>query len=192
MMNSRNSKSKIVFGISILLLLGFCLLSSSAFFAKSITANNIVSFGNLKLQLINNTIDETGKEIAVTEEKEKIDEPKVSRIIKVKNVCDNSMYVRVKIELTGECGQTGFMADPYVNYDFNDGEWKKQGEWFYYLEELRPKEVTGNLIEKFEFDTNRLTGDFAGSTIVLKVSAQAVQSEHNGNSLEAQGWPEEE
>ena len=192
-MNNKRSKSRRAFSICILLLLLiFSFLSSSAFFAKSIKTDNIISFGELKLKLINNTLDEKGREIAVTEENEKITASKVSRIIKVKNVCDNSMYVRVKIELTGETEQTTFNADSYAKYNFDDEKWKKQGEWFYYLAVLSPNEITGNLIEELEFDIDRLGSDFLGSTVTLKVSAQAVQSEHNTSILEAHGWPEED
>lgn len=191
-MDNKRSINKRVLGTCILLLLAFGFFSSSAFFTKSIKTDNVVSFGSLKLQLINNTIDETGKEIAVTEENEKINASEVSRIIKVKNVCDTPMYVRVKIELIGKDSQTTFNADSYVKYTFNDRKWKKQGDWYYYLDELNPKEVTNNLIETLEFDVNRLGSEFAGSTIHFNVSAQAVQSEHNGSALEAQGWPEED
>ena len=47
-------------------------------------------------------------------------------------------------------------------------------------------------MEELEFDMDRLGSDFPGSTVTLKVSAQAVQSEHNSNILESQGWPEED
>ena len=192
-MNNKKSKDGRVFVICILLLLlMFSFFSSSAFFAKSIKTDNIISFGELKLQLINNTLDEKGREIAVTTENEKIKSSKVSRIIKVKNVCDNSMYVRVKIDLTGIKDQTTFNADSYAKYSFDDKKWKKQGAWFYYLTELNPNEITGNLIEKLEFDMDSLGSDFPGSTVTLKVSAQAVQSNHNSSVLEAQGWPEED
>ena len=192
-MNNKKSKDgRILVLCILLLLLTFGILSSSAFLTNSIKTDNIISFGDLKLQLINNTLDEKGREIAVTEENEKINTTKVSRIIKVKNVCDNSMYVRVKIELTGQKDQTAFNVDSYAKYDFNDEKWKKQGDWFYYLSELNPNETTGNLMEELEFDMDRLGSDFPGSTVTLKVSAQAVQSEHNSNILESQGWPEED
>lgn len=189
MINRENTGKKYIY-ICILLLLMMGLFSSLAFNTESITTDNIITFGSLRLQLINNTMDAAGSEVAVEYEKEKLETSNVSRIIKVKNVCENSMFVRVKVDLKGKDSQTLFDAASYVQCNFSDNRWEKRDEWYYYLDTLEPDEVTSNLLDGLVFDLDKLTSDHAGSTIVFEVSAEAVQSEYNGeNALEAEGWP---
>ena len=65
-MKSMKERITIICIISILL----CALSSVAFSTSEGTAENIISFGRLKIQLINNRMDENGEEVSVTTEEE--------------------------------------------------------------------------------------------------------------------------
>ena len=137
-------------------------------------------------------MDENGEEVSVTTEEEKLNGNQVSRIIKVKNICEHPVYVRVKIEFIGEDKQGKFQAGEYVSFQDPTGEWVKHGEWYYHSKALEQDQVTGNLFEELIFDLDRLKTDHAGSKIEFVVSAQAVQSENNGTSAEtANGWPKE-
>ena len=187
-MKSMKERITIICIISILL----CALSSVAFSTSEGTAENIISFGRLKIQPINNRMDENGEEVSVTTEEEKLNGNQVSRIIKVKNICEHPVYVRVKIEFSGEDKQGKFQAGEYVSFQDPTGEWVKHGEWYYHSKALEQDQVTGNLFEELIFDLDRLKTDHAGSKIEFVVSAQAVQSENNGTSAEtANGWPKE-
>ncbi len=177
------------------LLLGLCLLlfSSSAFFTNRIKTDNVISFGNIKVQLLNHTLDENGNEVEVKSDEESLRYENVSRIIKVKNVCAHPAYIRVKLNMTGQDDAGTFPADKYVTYDFADAKWQEKDGWFYYTEILEPDKTTEDLMRGIKFDINKLTKDHAGSSIKFKVNLQAVQSQNNSKDVfKAQGWPEEE
>mgnify|MGYP003371809087 FL=1 len=186
-----SSKKKKLLIASVVLILLFT-LSSIAFLTSRAVSDNVITFGNLKLKLINNTIDKEGMEVPVEQLEEKLTGTSVSRIIKVKNICENPMYVRVKVEIKGEDEQGGFSANEYVSFKTPDSGWSSQSQWFYYTKELKAGQETSDLFRELQFDLDRLMTDHAGSKLTFKVSAQAVQSENNGMSAEeAKGWPQE-
>lgn len=186
---SDKNKRLLIVGVVVLLL---CALSTTAFLTSERVSDNVLTFGNLRVQLINNTIDETGAEVPVEQSEEKLTGTSVSRIIKVKNICKNSMYVRVKIEFKGEDKQGEFAANEYVSFQHSGKGWSQGADWFYYTKELKPEQQTTDLFRELQVDLDRLMTDHAGSKLTFKVSAQAVQSDNNGASAEeAQGWPKE-
>ena len=178
-------------GLFLILCLG--IFSSSAFLIRKIKTDNVITFGNVKVQLINHTLDENGKEVEVKDGKEELLKYEdVSRIIKVKNVCNHSVYVRVKLNTTGKKNQEIFPAEDYVNYKFADEKWREKDGWIYYTDVLEPNKTTEDLMRGIEFDVNRLTSEYAGSDIEFKAEVQAVQSENNSKNVFAvEGWPEE-
>ncbi len=58
------------------------------------------------------------------------------------------VYVRVKIEFSGEDKQGKFQAGEYVSFQDPTGEWVKHGEWYYHSKALEQDQVTGNLFEE--------------------------------------------
>lgn len=186
-----SSKKKKMLTVSIVAIL-LCTLSTAAFLTSGEVSDNVVTFGNLRLKLINNTIDDNGDEVAVNQLEEKLTGNSVSRIIKVQNVCKNPMYVRVKIEFEGEDKNGEFSTKEYVSFESSKSSWTNKDGWFYYNKILKPDQMTSDLFRELRFDLDKLMTDHSGGTLQLKVSAQAVQSENNGSSaLSANGWPQE-
>lgn len=185
------NRKRVVMGLFLILCLG--IFSSSAFLIRKIKTDNVITFGNVKVQLINHTLDENGKEVEVKDGKEELLKYEdVSRIIKVKNVCNHPVYVRVKLNTTGKRNQEIFPAEDYVNYKFADEKWQEKDGWLYYTDVLEPNKTTEDLMRGIEFDVNRLTSEYAGSDIEFKAEVQAVQSENNSKNVFAvEGWPEE-
>ena len=175
------------------LLVALCLLffSSSAFFVTKIETDNVISFGNIKVQLLNHMIDENGNEIQANKEEDLLKNKNVSRIIKVKNVCQHSAYIRVRLNMQGNKDLTNYPASEYVEYKFNNDAWIEKDGWFYYNVILKSGETSKNLMDGISFDVDKLTSDYPGSKITWTVEVQAVQSENNSdNVLIAKGWPE--
>lgn len=180
--------------IELLIVLCLVIFSSSAFLVRDLNISNIITFGNIKVNLINHTVDENGKEVKVTNEKELLKKSDVSRIIKVKNVCKNPAFVRIKLVLSGteKDKKTSYDVSHYMTCKTPHSKWKKKGEWFYYTEVLEPNMTSEDLIDSVHFDLDQLGSYHAGSTLTLNVKLQAVQSEHNSKSaLTAKGWPKE-
>ena len=106
-MKSMKERITIICIISILL----CALSSVAFSTSEGTAENIISFGRLKIQLINNRMDENGEEVSVTTEEEKLNGNQVSRIIKVKNICDTRYMSGSRLSLAVKINKESFRRE---------------------------------------------------------------------------------
>lgn len=176
----------------LLTILCLLLFSSSAFFVNRVKTDNVMTFGNISVQLINHTLDGQGNEIEVPDEEEVLRYEDVSRIVKVKNVCDYPAYVRIQLDMSGQDDTESFPAEEYVNYDFADNKWQEKDGWFYYTSILEPDKTTEDLMHGIQFDINRLTAEHAGSDISFKIRLQAVQSKNNADDVfEVKGWPEE-
>lgn len=184
-------KRKVGVGLCVLLL--FCgILSSSAFFTARIKTKNVITFGSIKIQLLNYELDENKQEVEVEAEETPLRSDNISRIVRVKNVCSEPAFVRVKIDLTVENERESLPAEGYVSISGTDAAWIQDGEWFYCSEILQPGSTTENLMQGLSFDIDQLSSDYAGATVWMHVEAQAVQSKHNGaDVLQAQGWPQE-
>ena len=64
------NRKRVVMGLFLILCLG--IFSSSAFLIRKIKTDNVITFGNVKVQLINHTLDENGKEVEVKDGKEEL------------------------------------------------------------------------------------------------------------------------
>lgn len=189
-MNKIDKKRITIVTLCLLLCIG--IFSSIAYLIRTMDTDNVITFGNLKLQLINKTLDSNGKEINVNKSEEKLGAASISRRIRVKNICDNDMYVRVKVKLSGKKDDESFPVDAYADCNYNRTDWQKKDGWWYYNSVLKSGKETENLLNTIEFNLNNLTSKYSGSKISFNVEAQAVQSKNNANSaIRAKGWPEE-
>ena len=187
-----DTKRKVCVGLCALVLLA-SVLFSSAFYQAQLKTNNVITFGSIKIQLLNYMLDENQQEVEVPKEAQPLRLGDVSRIVRVKNICKEPAFLRVKIALEVETEQQTAPAAGYVSVQGTNDAWVQQGEWLYYDHALQPGQQTENLMQSLCFDIDKLTSDYAGADVNLRVEAQAVQAKHNGTSaMQAQGWPKEE
>ena len=162
-----------------------------ASFISSTMSSNIITFGNLKMELIETSIDENGNEIRVkNNENENISlNSSVSRRVRIKNICNHPMFVRIKLSLLLDNEYDNNLNNS-VWYDINNEDFLYQDGWYYYLKPLEPGKETDNLITQMNFNLIGLD-NYMGKTIKLNIDAQAVQSENQtDNVMSAKGWPE--
>lgn len=187
------SKNEIKILISLIALLLVTISFSSAFTSRKKVIDNHIIFGDLELELIENTLDESGKEVPFKEGENDISTVEtVSRIVRVENVCDNDMYVRIALDAEGiESNGKAFDCDNLISYDINTNDWIYRDGYYYYNHVLEKRESTNNLFENITFDTSDMTANHADSKVNVDIVVQAVQSAHNAdNVLDAEGWPE--
>lgn len=184
-------KKRYIFILSFLFVISLACVST--FLVRQNKFENVITFGDLKLEIINRSLDENGQEIDVTDVKEKLKKAHVDRIVKIKNICQNDMYVRVKIDLQGkDMNDQDYSPSSYIKMNGCEDEWIYHDGWYYYRDILKPDVTTENLLSDIEFDMDKLTSNYPGSDIELNIEAQAVQSTHNAtNVLDASGWPKE-
>ncbi|MBO5140129.1 MAG: hypothetical protein J6B76_05680 [Peptococcaceae bacterium] len=161
-----------------------------AYFTDSTTAHNVITTGNIDIELIETKADGS----IFTDVIGVMPGTEVSKIVEVKNVGDNAAWVRVNVdkEIKLRSGEAGD-ADAYLSINYNTGdavdEWTKAGDYYYYNQALAPREKTSPLFEEVLFSAN-MGNEYQNSTAQVYVYAQATQVDNNGTgALDAAGWP---
>ncbi len=170
------------------ILLSFVSTSSLAYYQAIGTSTNIVTSGNIEL-IIHETTDQ-GTEFP-KEGVYVVPGDVVSKEVTIENNCDHPFFLRVKM-VNGINSNELSSADCFkLNIDEN--YWVLHDGWYYYKEIVQPYETTEKVFSHVEIVGSKITTDYIGKTLTLKVKAQAVQSENNpltdGNVYTASGWP---
>lgn len=182
--------------IVILLLIVICLFlitTTIAFITRKINTNNIITFGSIKMQLIQTTLNENNKE-EIINNNEKLDitnSSTISRIVKIKNVGNHEFYARVSLDIIGEDAEgQKFNANKTAFYNINTEDWVYKDGWYYYKKIVKQNDITSNLITQISFDINSLTTNYPKGIFKFNIKAEAVQAQNNAeNVLDVEGWP---
>lgn len=192
------NKKKLTWIAAASVLLMCCAAPTIAFLTKQKETDNIITFGNVRLQLHETTLDQNNQEVAFDENAQAdiTHNNTLSRIVRVENVGSQPIYLRVALSMSGTSEEgTTFQADDYVSYALNDEDWTYNDEdgWYYYNTELAPDITSEELMTEVIFtNINEITSKYPGSEFKLNIDAQGVQSKNNGSDVtKAQGWPEE-
>lgn len=182
-------------------LMGLAVSQAVLSIAGRIRTDNVITYGSLKMRL--HETDENGDEVAISggealRLRAKSGKQPVTRVITAENICDEPMYLRMRLSIGGTSadGETFMLSEEEVQYAANEsGGWQAGGDgWYYYAHVLTPGGATGSLLAGNElvFDTDVIAGTHPNEPLSLSVEVQAVQSKNNGpDALSAQGWPEE-
>jgi len=168
-----------------------------------ITAENIITYGSLEMAL--REVDGAGNPVSMkdgsTLRLTGTPSQAVTRVITVENVCQEPMYLRMRLSIGGTSadGKTFTLSDEEAAYAANAaGGWLVQEDgWYYYAAILEPGQATAPLLEadRLLFHTDRIAKTHPNEALTLSVEVQAVQSVHNpegkADVLAAQGWPKE-
>lgn len=170
--------------------------ATTAFLTRQVVTDNILTFGNLKIALHQTTLTADDSEVPVSQDTpfDVTSHSTVSRILRVENVGEHPLYVRVAVKMNGATAEgEAFDADGMVSYRLNEDDWLYEDGWYYYKQPLAPHETTKELMTQVIFDDiSDITQNYPGSRFELKLDAQAVQSENNAQDvLSAAGWPEQ-
>lgn len=158
-----------------------------AYYTVVDTATNVVTSGEIKLKIHEKT--ENGEDFPV-EGVQVIPGDIVSKIVTVENQCGHPFYLRVKLVNSADHQQIDALES--LKADINTEKWILQPDgYLYYAEILEPGQVTDPVFTKVTVDGEQLTQDHGGATLLLTITAYAVQSEHNPaeNPWDAAGWP---
>ena len=168
--------------------------STIAFFNTADTARNVITAGDIKIELQETAIRD-GEEILFEQSQERFNVmpgQDVSKIVRVKNTGSNPAYIRVEVQkaIALAADAQGDVDLDLISLDFDSEKWILGNDGFYYYDQpLAPGETTAALFRNVKFDTG-MGNMYQGSTATIKVSAQATQVKNNGdNALDAKGWP---
>lgn len=122
----------------------------------------------------------------------------VSKIVTVRNL-DARSFIRVKLELTLLDEEEQVMdidaeeMEKIIHLIMNTQDWTEKDGWWYYGAAVNTDEATLPLMTAVEFDGPNMTNEYQNCTVLIDVTAQAVQTANNGTSaIDVLGWPEAE
>ena len=161
---------------------------SLAFYTTIGKATNVVTSGNIQLQIHEKTAD--GSDFPA-EGVYIVPGDIVSKRVSIENVCTHPFYLRVK--LVSASTNAALSAEECLKMDIDTANWTYRDGFYYYNRILQPGETTPALFTQVEIVGSRVDQTHVGSMLSLTVNAYAVQSENNPADFpwEAAGWPAE-
>lgn len=184
---------------------------TSAFTVHNTAADNVLTFGNVRLEIIQQEKQADGSLKDVPADYEvKAASGLASRIVTFQNAGESDLYVRARPVMRAEsaAGEDRGDASQVTKFQMVDsGDWIQKSPddgWYYYVGGEKGGLVaaatggseTGDATEPL-MNGIEFVGDFSdvvgpNGRFVFTVEAQAVQADNNGESaLDAMGWPEE-
>lgn len=171
---------------------------SLAYFTTEGTARNVITTDGLDISIEEWQQTDAGL-VPYPQDKPIVVMPatSVSKIVTVKNHKAQS-YIRAKLDVTVKDANKQVMEiseeqmKKIITLNMNLQDWTEKDGWWYYGAAVNTGDVTQPLMTGVEFDGPNMTNEYQNCTVEITVTAQAVQTAHNGaNALEAQGWSAE-
>lgn len=114
----------------------------------------------------------------------------VTKIAEIKNTGASDAWVRVKVEKNIKLQGEGTPDTALVELNLNLTDWTLgEDGYLYYNKALKPGEVTAPIFTAVTFKAD-MGNEYQNATATVDVSAQAVQTANNGDTvMDAKGWP---
>ena len=178
-------KRKLILLFAIAALISILSTGTLAYHVVYGTAENVITTGNVDLVLHNRNAD--GSTVS---DKGVLCLPGsvVDRVVTVENAGEQPFYVRISLRKYVE--NSTLPAQDCLNIAVDTVNWTLRDGYYYYHEALQPGMTTSPLFTEVEIDAVNVDNAYLGKTLMLDVSAYAVQSRNNGESvMDAVGWP---
>lgn len=190
-------KRKIILSGLILSFLSLITAGTLAFFTAEEKAVNVITSGNIDIELLETTeqSEDGGNSMPSEGEYGVMPGSTTSKVAGVKNTGEKPAYVRVKVDISIQM-ENGIVLDgddsSLISMDFNHEDWTLlEDEYYYYNERLESGAITKPLFTQVTF-SETMGNDFQNSVAMVNVRASGVQSDNNGEMVfDALGWPEE-
>ena len=157
------------------------------YFTTESTARNVVTTGGISFEILETT--NTGDVFPAQGVTVKPGDV-VSKIVTLKNVSDETIWVRVALEKR-VAEDKELPADEQLQPNINTEDWTEQDGFYYYNAPLAAGEETAPLFTEVTVDGKSVDNRYRGMSFELDVLGSAVQAANNGDTVfSALGWPE--
>ena len=184
-------KKKLFTGAMAAICLSVSAYGTIAFFTAENTANNVITAGNIKIDLQEKADSGDGNLTDFKDVTGVMPGTEVSKIVQVENTGDKDAYIRIKVDKALElAGNVQGESDlSLVTMDYDTRHWTLDDGYYYYNAPLSAGETTEPLFTEVIFSKDM--GDmYQNSKVTITVDAAATQVDNNGDSaLTADGWP---
>lgn len=188
-------KKKCLICAFIAICLSIVAYGTTAYFSYEDIATNVITAGDIKIELQEWSIPNGGGEPIPFEDVIDIQPGMdISKIVQIKNTGGQDAWVRISLNktITLADGVECEVDLSLISYDLNTEYWIEQNGYYYYNTILKSGETTKPLFTKVTFSPD-MSNMYQESKAVIDVEAQATQSVHNGdNVLDAAGWADPE
>lgn len=191
-------KKKLLLTAAIAICFAIVASGTVAYFASEDTAHNIITTGGVSIEVVEKTQDANGTFVDFPAEgiKGVVPGADVSKIVSVENIGESEAWIRVQVEaaIKAEDGSTLPLeledSAPVMTYTAGD-RWTLGADGYYYYDKpVAAGKSTDILFDTVSFSA-QMGNEYQNCTANIIISAQAVQTANNGNTVqEAQGWPE--
>lgn len=185
-------KRRLFAGALLLIALSLMAYGTLAYFTAEETVHNVITSGDIAIELLewadeNKTIPFPQQGVSGV-----MPGQRIVKIVEVKNTGSGAAWVRVRVdkEITLSKGVQGEADPALLQLDYDKTSWTQSEDGFYYYNrKLLAGEVTAPLFAAVTYDP-KMDNRYQNSTARVVVTAYAVQTENNGDSVtEASGWP---
>lgn len=195
MKNFKFNKKKVITVSLFIILIAIISSGTIAYFTAVHTAENVITTGSLKIEVIETAKTEGSlEEVPFEDIKNAMPNGTYSKIARVKNIGEQPLYLRVYVENSFKLrsGEVIDDTDNLVSLNYDTENWTYKDGYYYYNRALTSQQLSAPLFTEVHFDED-MGNRYQDSTTYVKVIAQATQAANNGNSVfEAKGWPSEE
>ena len=185
-------KKKILVVAAVAICLAIATTGTLAYFTYSDKADNVITTGGVNIELVEKTQREDGTLVDFPEEgiQRVMPGTDVSKIVSVKNTGKNGAWVRVKVELKITSSDGAELPVNVMKFEVGEN-WSVEPDGFiYYAKPVEAGASTGILFDTVHI-APEMGNEYQHCTANIEISAQAVQTANNGNTvMEAAGWPE--
>lgn len=177
------------------ILISLVVNSTLAYFTAEDTARNVITSGGIDVQVVEKQLVGGALENYPDTPVSIMPGSAVSKIVSVKNL-DGPAWVRMAYTVTirdangKTVGLSAQQRDQIITIDTDTANWTYKSGWWYCNKALATGEETKPLFTQVVFSGSEMGNAYQNCTIMIDVTAQAVQKAHNGNTvMDAAGWP---
>ncbi len=185
-------KKKGIFALAMLVIcLALATTGTLAYFNADVQTHNVITSGNVKIDLIEQAKQEDGSLVDYTDPVRVMPGTDVSKIVTVKNIGAGDAWIRVSVDSTVTFRDPA-NAKPHdgdIVLDFDTENWILKDGYYYYTKPLAAQQTTAPLFTQVSFNP-KMGNIYQGSKLDIQIQAQGVQVANNGETvLDAAGWP---
>ena len=177
------------------ILLSLVMNSTLAYFTAEDTARNVVTSGAVSVAVVEKQLVGGALENYPDTSVSIMPGSTVSKIVCAKNL-DEPAWVRMAYTVTIQDanGKTVELStqqrDQIITIDVDTANWTYKNGWWYCNKDLTTGEESKPLFTQVVFSGPEMGNTYQNCTVLIDVTAQAVQKVHNGSTvLDAAGWP---
>ena len=189
-------KKKFLYIAAILICLSIITSGTLAYYTTSDTARNVITSGGVEVKVVEQQLVNGSLLPYPSQPIPVMPATTVSKIVSVQST-QQPAWVRMNYSLTVYNSNGEKMEIPteelnrVIVIETDDSNWTLKDGWWYYDTAIKSGETTKPLFEEVVFSGPHMDNKYQLCTVVIDVTAQAVQQANNGNTVwEALGWSE--